>query len=143
MLADAKLTFPVYYPTLRTSGAAYAGTEPRVYTIRDEKRKKHEAYRIVVAKGPPASTTASRARTGRTRRSSTTRPRCASPAAASYQLYCDGSRLRLVAWKTRRAVYWVSNTLCAVAHQAPDARHRPVAHAPEAVAALDTLSDRS
>ena len=23
----------------------------------------------------------------------------------------DGRRLRLVAWKTRRAVYWVSNTL--------------------------------
>jgi hypothetical protein len=28
-----------------------------------------------------------------------------------YQLYFDGRRLRLVAWKTRRAVYWVSNTL--------------------------------
>ena len=28
-----------------------------------------------------------------------------------FQLYYDGRRLRLVAWKTRRAVYWVSNTL--------------------------------
>ena len=27
------------------------------------------------------------------------------------QLYYDGRRLRLVAWKTRRAVYWISNTL--------------------------------
>ncbi len=27
------------------------------------------------------------------------------------RLYYDGRRLRLVAWKTRRAVYWVSNTL--------------------------------
>ena len=27
------------------------------------------------------------------------------------QLYFDGRRLRLVAWKTRRAVYWISNTL--------------------------------
>jgi polyisoprenyl-teichoic acid--peptidoglycan teichoic acid transferase len=27
------------------------------------------------------------------------------------KLYYDGSRLRLVAWKTRKAVYWVSNTL--------------------------------
>ncbi|MBA2512883.1 MAG: hypothetical protein H0V26_00925 [Solirubrobacterales bacterium] len=26
-------------------------------------------------------------------------------------LYYDGRRLRLVAWKTDRAVYWVSNTL--------------------------------
>ena len=51
MLADPKLKFPFYFPTLRTSGAAYAGTEPRVYTIRDEKGKKHEAYRLVVSKG--------------------------------------------------------------------------------------------
>ena len=28
-----------------------------------------------------------------------------------YQLYYDGSRLRLVAWQTQRAVYWVSNSL--------------------------------
>jgi hypothetical protein len=26
-------------------------------------------------------------------------------------LFKDGSRLRLVAWKTDKAVYWVSNTL--------------------------------
>ena len=26
-------------------------------------------------------------------------------------LYRDGSRLRMVAWKTDRAAYWVSNTL--------------------------------
>jgi hypothetical protein len=28
-----------------------------------------------------------------------------------FQLYYDGSRLRLVSWKTGRNVYWVSNTL--------------------------------
>ena len=27
------------------------------------------------------------------------------------RLYYDGRRLRLVAWKTKRGVYWVSNTL--------------------------------
>jgi hypothetical protein len=27
------------------------------------------------------------------------------------QLYYDGRRLRLVAWRTRRGAYWVSNTL--------------------------------
>ena len=26
-------------------------------------------------------------------------------------LYYDGSHLRLVAWRTRKAVYWVTNTL--------------------------------
>ena len=29
----------------------------------------------------------------------------------SYELHFDGDRLRLVAWRTRNAVYWVSNTL--------------------------------
>ena len=29
----------------------------------------------------------------------------------TYQLFYDGRNLRLVAWRTPRAVYWVSNTL--------------------------------
>jgi hypothetical protein len=29
----------------------------------------------------------------------------------TYELFYDGDRLRLVAWRTERAVYWVSNTL--------------------------------
>jgi hypothetical protein len=28
-----------------------------------------------------------------------------------FELHYDGDRLRLVAWRTRNAVYWVSNTL--------------------------------
>ena len=34
-----------------TSGSRYAGTEPRIYGIRDERGKKHRAYRLVVSKG--------------------------------------------------------------------------------------------
>jgi hypothetical protein len=29
----------------------------------------------------------------------------------TYELFYDGGRLRLVAWRTPRAVYWISNTL--------------------------------
>jgi hypothetical protein len=29
----------------------------------------------------------------------------------TFELHYDGDRLRLVAWRTRKAVYWVSNTL--------------------------------
>jgi hypothetical protein len=29
----------------------------------------------------------------------------------TYQRYFDGHKLRLIAWKTPHAVYWVSNTL--------------------------------
>ena len=111
MLADPKLKFPFYFPTLRTNGAAYAGTEPRIYSIRDEQGRKHEAYRLVVSKGlageyygvqgmtwkdPPILDNPDETRTSGSRK---------------LQLYYDGRQLRLVAWKTRRAVYWISNTL--------------------------------
>jgi LCP family protein required for cell wall assembly len=113
VLADPKLKFPFYFPSLRTNGAAYAGTEPRVYTIRDENGKKHQAYRLVISKGiageyygvqgmtwkaPPILDDPDEIRTVGGRR---------------FQLYYDGRRIRLVAWKTRRAVYWVANTLSA------------------------------
>jgi hypothetical protein len=29
----------------------------------------------------------------------------------TYELHYDGARLRLVAWRTKKATYWVSNTL--------------------------------
>ncbi len=111
VLADPKLDFPFYFPSLRTNGAAYAGTQPRVYRIRDEKGKRHQAYRLVVSKGlageyygvqgmtwqdPPILDDPDETRVVRGRR---------------FQLFFDGRRLRLVAWRTRRAVYWVSNTL--------------------------------
>jgi hypothetical protein len=111
VLADPKLDFPFYFPALRTSTAAYAGTEPRIYRLKDEKGKVHQAYRLVVSKGivgeyygvqgmtwraPPILDNPDERRTvnGRT-----------------LELHYDGKRLRLVAWRTKRAAYWVSNTL--------------------------------
>ena len=38
-------------------------------------------------------------------------------AGAGYELYYDGDRLRLVAWKTGKASYWVANTLLRVARR--------------------------
>ena len=29
----------------------------------------------------------------------------------TYEIYTDGDRVRLIAWRTKDAVYWVSNTL--------------------------------
>jgi hypothetical protein len=105
---------PFYYPTLRTDGSAYVGKEPRVYKIKDEKGKKHPAYRIVVHtnsskyfgeyygvqgtgwRDPPILDDPSETirRNGR-----------------ELELFYDGKRLRMVAWRTKRAAYWVSNTL--------------------------------
>ncbi len=102
-------SLPVLYPRLRTSGSLYAGP-PRVYRIRAN-GKNYPAYRMVIERGlageyygvqgttwkdPPILGDASEERTigGRT-----------------YELHYDGDRLRLVAWRTNKGAYWISNTL--------------------------------
>jgi LCP family protein required for cell wall assembly len=111
VLADPKLDFPFYFPGLRNSTGAYTSTAPRIYTIRDETGKKHQAYRMVLSKGiagqyygvqgmtwkdPPILDNPDQRRTVSGRRMS---------------VYQDGRAIRMVAWRTRKAVYWVSNTL--------------------------------
>ena len=111
VLADPKLDFPFYFPGLRNSTGAYTDTAPRIYTIRDETGKKHQAYRMVLSRGiagqyygvqgmtwkdPPILDDPDERRTVDGKRMS---------------IYRDGSAIRIVAWRSRRAVYWVSNTL--------------------------------
>jgi LCP family protein required for cell wall assembly len=111
VLAQPHLRFPFYFPALRYQGSSFSGDRPRVYTIRDENGKKHEAYRLVVYKGligeyygvegmtwkdPPILDHPDQVRVVNGRR---------------LLLFMDGKRVRIVAWRTRKAVYWVSNTL--------------------------------
>jgi hypothetical protein len=111
VLADPKLDFPFYFPGLRNASGSYASNQPRIYRIKDETGKRHQAYRLVLSKGlagqyygvqgmkwkdPPLLDDPDSRQTIAGRR---------------MQIYKDGSHIRLVAWRTRRAVYWVSNTL--------------------------------
>ena len=108
--AGAGKSLPVYYPTVRTNGALYAGP-PRVYKLRGLDGNLYRAYRMVIKRGrvgeyyglqgttwmnPPILDDASDKHTigGRT-----------------YELHWDGDRVRLIAWRTKKAVYWISNTL--------------------------------
>jgi polyisoprenyl-teichoic acid--peptidoglycan teichoic acid transferase len=105
------VSFPVYYPRYAALGSRYEVADQRAYTITDRGRHRYQAYRMVVSapgvgqyygvqgttwKAPPILDDPSEVRRmgGRT-----------------YRLYFDGTRLRLVAWQTGRAVYWISNTL--------------------------------
>jgi polyisoprenyl-teichoic acid--peptidoglycan teichoic acid transferase len=106
----AGASLPVYYPAVRTQQSLYAGP-PRVYKLRGSGGKRYGAYRMVIKRGlvgeyyglqgttwknPPILENASEKRRigGR-----------------EYELHYDGDRLRMVAWRTRKAAYWVSNTL--------------------------------
>ncbi|MBA3264093.1 MAG: LCP family protein [Thermoleophilaceae bacterium] len=108
--AGAGETLPALYPTLRQQGSVYAGP-PRVYKLRGTDGNRYGAYRMVLQtsrsgeyyglqgitwRNPPILEGVTETRTiGR----------------RTYELAYDGDRLRLVAWRTPKAVYWISNTL--------------------------------
>ncbi len=109
--AGAGGTLPVMYPTLLANSSEFA-QPPRVYKGRTIDGERFGAYRMVVQmtnangeyygvqgitwKDPPilAEPTETRRIGGR-----------------QYELHYAGDRLRLVAWKTDKAAYWISNTL--------------------------------
>jgi LCP family protein required for cell wall assembly len=107
----ARLPFPVYYPRFAAIGSQYRVKDQRAYDIFDRGRHRYRAYRLVVGaqgtgqnygiqgttwQAPPILDNPSEKRriNGRT-----------------YELFFDGDRLRIVSWRTERAVYWVHNTL--------------------------------
>jgi LCP family protein required for cell wall assembly len=105
--------FPVFYPTKLVPGSQII-EESREYKIADEDDKVHRAYKLVFSipgtevpfeyyglmgttwTDPPIldNPTETRQIGGRT-----------------YDLFYDGDRLRLVAWRTNKAAYWLNNTL--------------------------------
>jgi len=108
--AGAGTTLPALYPTLRLQGSVYAGP-PRVYKLRGTDGKRYGAYRMYLQTGRAGEYYGLQGLTwkdppileGVTEERKIGR--------RTYELAYDGDRLRLVAWRTPRAVYWISNTL--------------------------------
>lgn len=107
----AKLPFAVYYPKAALSGASLLTDHSRAYDIYDRGGHKYRAYRMVLKTddlgqyygvtgmswpGPPILDDPSERRKMGSR---------------TYELFYDGSHLRLVSWRSGKAVYWISNTL--------------------------------
>jgi LCP family protein required for cell wall assembly len=111
IVAARKIDFPFYFPTLRTSTAAYQGQEPRTYKIKDERGKKHDAYRLVLAKGVVGEYYGIQGTSWRAPPILDDPHETIVRRGRKLMVYRDGKRVRLVAWRTKRAVYWVSNTL--------------------------------
>ncbi|GAC1318194.1 MAG: hypothetical protein NVSMB25_07290 [Thermoleophilaceae bacterium] len=101
---------PIYYPTILRAGATYDQSS-RAYLIRTADLRLHRAYRIVVKLASPGDYYGVQGTDWRDP------PLLANPsetrtiAGRRFELFYSGSRLRLVSWRTRAAVYWVSNTL--------------------------------
>jgi polyisoprenyl-teichoic acid--peptidoglycan teichoic acid transferase len=111
VLADPKLKLPFYFPRVRLTGSAYEGTEPRLYKVRDEKGRRHEAYRLVLRAPGIGEYYGIQGLTWKTPPILDNPDREIERRGRELKLYYDGSSLRLVAWRTKRGVYWLSNTL--------------------------------
>jgi hypothetical protein len=110
---DPMVEFPVFYPT-RLVPESVVDDDSRAFPIDGPGNDVYHGYKIVVDRpggsipteyygvsgtdwqDPPILANASEQREidGR-----------------DYLLYYDGSRLRMIAWKTKRESYWVNNTL--------------------------------
>jgi polyisoprenyl-teichoic acid--peptidoglycan teichoic acid transferase len=102
-------SLPVFYPTKLVNGSSFPGP-PRVYKIPADGHR-YGSYRIVISRGvvgeyygiqgtrwmdpPILDGPSEELKAGR----------------RTFELHYDGDRVRLVAWRTKTAVYWVSNTL--------------------------------
>jgi polyisoprenyl-teichoic acid--peptidoglycan teichoic acid transferase len=109
--AGAGGSLPVFYPTLLLNSSEFV-PPPRVYKLRGPDGRKYGAYRMVLRrtnangeyyglqgttwKDPPILDDPSETR---------------SIGGRKYELHFAGDRLRLVAWRTPKAAYWISNTL--------------------------------
>jgi LCP family protein required for cell wall assembly len=107
---------PVFFPRLIAAGSHYegptAGEYPRSYLIHDQGGTAYKAYRLVLVlnpglgqyygvqgttwQNPPILNNPTETRTVSGRR---------------LELHFNGHKLTLVAWRTRHAAYWISNTL--------------------------------
>jgi LCP family protein required for cell wall assembly len=109
-----KLGLPVYFPKVRVNRGDYVRiSSPRSYEIFDRNKNRYRAYRIVLSLsgneigqyyGVQGTTWKAAPILDNPTDEVRMRKR-------TYRRYFDGSRIRLIAWETPKAVYWVSNTL--------------------------------
>jgi polyisoprenyl-teichoic acid--peptidoglycan teichoic acid transferase len=111
IIGKPKVRFPFYFPTLRANGGQYAGPEPRTYSIRDSLGKLHRAYRMVIKKGVVGEYYGIQGMTWRDPPILDGPYDTETVNGRKLRIYYDGRRVRLVAWKTKKAVYYVHNTL--------------------------------
>jgi LCP family protein required for cell wall assembly len=105
-------TLPIYFPKAIYARGGYQRESPRLYDIYDRNKNKYRAYRLVLSmegengqyygvqgttwKAPPILDNPTDEVRMRKR---------------TYKRYFDGRKIRLIAWETPKAVYWVSNSL--------------------------------
>ena len=114
--AASKTPMPVYFPAARLASGGYSSGEPdypatRAYTIKDRAKARFSAYRIVLSTGEAGQYYGVQGTTWTAPPILDTPSETMKMSGRSFELFYDGTRLRLVALRTSKGVYWVSNTL--------------------------------
>jgi polyisoprenyl-teichoic acid--peptidoglycan teichoic acid transferase len=102
---------PVYYPALMSTGGRYRSDHARAYDVADRSGRRHRAYRIVAFQGSIGQYYGIQGTTWKSPPILDDPSERRRDGGRTYELFYDGGRLRIVAWRTPRAVYWISNTL--------------------------------
>jgi LCP family protein required for cell wall assembly len=101
----------IVYPRKLVAGSSFVAPS-RYYTIKAGKRKKkHRSFRMVISAGRIGEYYGLQGTTWRDAPILNGPHEDRRVGGRKVQVYYDGPRVRLVAWKTGDAVYWVSNTL--------------------------------
>ena len=113
VLAEPRLKrLPFYFPGKVTNRSQYVNETPRIYSLRDEDGKLHRAYRIVAGVGESGEYWGVQGLTWRNPPILENPDRIRKTASGrELMLFYDGSKIRMVAWRTPRGAYWISNTI--------------------------------
>lgn len=114
--AAAKTPMPVYFPADRLASGGYSSGEPdfpatRAYKIKDRAKTAFSAYRMVLSTGEAGQYYGVQGTTWTAPPILDTPSETMKMGGRNFELFYDGTRLRLVALRTPKGVYWVSNTL--------------------------------
>jgi polyisoprenyl-teichoic acid--peptidoglycan teichoic acid transferase len=102
---------PVYYPAAMSLTGNYRVDDSRAYDIVERNGRRHRTYRIVAYEGSIGQYYGIQGTAWRSPPILDDPTRKIRTRGRTYELFYDGNRLRMVAWRTPRGSYWVSNTL--------------------------------
>jgi LCP family protein required for cell wall assembly len=106
-----ELGLPVYFPKARLARGTYVKDSPRSYEIFDRNHKRYRAYRIVLYAGDIGQYYGVQGTTWKAAPILENWTDEVRMRKRTYRRYFDGRKIRLIAWETPKAVYWVSNSL--------------------------------
>ncbi|MEJ7750246.1 MAG: LCP family protein [Thermoleophilaceae bacterium] len=101
---------PVFFPTVFRKGSTFT-LAPRAYRIKDSSGRAQRGYRIVISRNLTGEYYGVQGTTWKNPPILESDFDAVRANGRKFEVHRDGDRVRLVAWRTSKGSYWVSNTL--------------------------------